>query len=112
MNRARIAVKITRDANVVENGEAAEEPDVLEGSSYPELYDLIHAQTGQIAALQRNAAIGGLVNAGNEIEDGGFTGAVWADQSDELVLSDNEIDGVDGGETSEPNRGLFELKKR
>ena len=111
LDRGGRAVEIAGDADVVEDGEGAEEANVLKRAGDAELDDLIDTQSGNGAAVKRDGALGGLVDAGDEIEDGGLAGAVGADEADELVFAHGESDGVDGGEAAETDRGLVELEE-
>ncbi len=105
------AVEVAGDADVIEDGERTEEADVLKGAGDAELDDFVDAEAGDGAAVEGNGSLGGLVNAGNEIEDGGFAGAVGADEAAEFVFADGEIDGVDSGEAAEADRGFVELEE-
>jgi len=49
---------------------------------------------------------GRLVDARDEVEDGGLAGAVGADEAAQLAFADREVHGVDGGEAAEADGGL------
>jgi hypothetical protein len=96
-----LAVEVAGDADVVEDRERAEEADVLEGAGDAALDDLVDAQAGQRWPSKWTEPGRGLVDAGDEVEDGGLARAVGADEADELAIVDGEIDRVDGGEAAE-----------
>ncbi len=86
LQRAGVAVEIAGDADVVENRERAEKPDVLKRAGDAELDDLVDAQAREVAAAERHVAVGRLVDAGDEIEDRGLARAVGPDEPAELIL--------------------------
>ena len=53
-------------------------------------------QPGHRDAVQLDGAAVGLVDAGNEMHQGGLAGAVLADQRMDLAAADLERDAVDG----------------
>ena len=52
----------------------------------PQLDDFVDAQSGEVAAAKDHGAVGRLVDAGDQVEDGGLARAVGADEAAELVL--------------------------
>ena len=102
-----------RHQQVFEHGHAGEQADVLEGAGHPRAagdFEALHAfeqvkraagrggplpaaageagqgvEGGLGAMRQRDAAFGGLVEAGDAVEDGGLAGAVGADNGGDLA---------------------------
>ena len=52
-------------------------------------------------AVEEEFAAFGLVEAGKAVEEGGFSGAVRADQTGDGLLFDLEVDAVDCGQAAE-----------
>ena len=63
-------------------------------------------------AGERDLASGWPVDAGNQIENGRFSGAVRSDQSDELPVLDREGEVGDAAQTAKLHRHSFELQQR
>ncbi len=61
-------------------------------------------------AVEVDCALGGLVDAGEQVEDGGFAGAVRADQADELVLADFRVEVGDRLEPAEGDAQMLGLE--
>ena len=55
----------------------------------------------QDGALVADVALGGDVEAGEAVEEGGLAGAVGADEADDLAAVDGEVDVAYGGEAAE-----------
>src|SRR5439155_9464838 len=88
LQRAGFAVEIAGDANVVEDRHRPEEPDVLKRPRDSEPHDIVDAQTGDVAAAEADLAVGRLIDAGDEIENGGLACAVGTDEAAELAFVD------------------------
>ena len=52
------------------------------------------------------------INAGQDVENGRFTGAVRADQADNLVFRDVQADVFDRADPAEGNRNTFNIEER
>ena len=76
-----------------------------------EFDELVDAEAGDGTTVEGDGALGGLIHAGDEVEDSGLARAVGTDEADEFVFTDGEIDGVDGGEAAETDGGLVELEE-
>jgi hypothetical protein len=108
----RAAVEVAGDADVVEDGQRTEEADVLKRARDAERDDFVDAQAGEVAAVKGDGAFGRRVNAGDEIEHGGLARTVGANEADEFVFADGEIDGTDGDEAAETDGRLVKLEQR
>ena len=79
------------DEDVLQHGHVGEEPDVLEGAGDACLGDQVGLGR-QDGALVADRALGGDVQPGEAVEEGGLAGAVGADESDDLARVDGEVD--------------------
>ena len=104
-------MQIAGDANVVEDRQRPEQADVLERARDAERHDVVHPQPGDIASGETHGAFSGLVDAGDQIEDGGLPGAIRTDEPAEFALMDGEVHCVDGGEPAEADRDLIKLEQ-
>lgn len=66
--------------------------------------------TGYVFAVEDYCAVGGLVNPGEQVENGGFSGAVGADEAVKLALFDFNVKIVHGAKTAERNAQIGYLK--
>ena len=64
-----------------------------------EFDELVDAEAGDGTTVEGDGALGGLIHAGDEVEDRGLARAGGTDEADEIVFTDGEIDGGDGGYT-------------
>ena len=92
---------VERDKHVLLNRHLLEQADILESSSDAGANDLIGFLAVHFLAVQPEFAVGGLVHAGEQVEDGRLTGAVRSDQADELTLVDGHVEIVDSAQTTE-----------
>ncbi len=56
--------------------------------------------------IDQDGAAGGLVNVGEQVEHGGLTGTVGADQTGDLVAADHQVEAVHGGQAAEVDAQL------
>src|SRR5690242_12241571 len=68
------------NGDVLEDAEAVERPHDLEGAAHARVADLVRAQARDGAAVERDAAGGRDMNAGDQVEDRRLAGAVGPDQ--------------------------------
>ena len=84
------------------HGQTLKKADVLEGTPHAHAGDLVLLRLGDILTVQENLTLIRGINAGNGVENGGFTGAVGADNAVDLpgVGDDGKIlNGVHAAET-------------
>src|SRR5262245_50638162 len=103
MTNAAEQMEMKGNTNVVEDAERGKKADILEGARDAVFGDEVWALSNDAASVEFDGAFGGFVNAGHQIEDRGFAGAVWADEADEFVWSDREVEIRDSGEAAEAN---------
>ena len=58
-------------------------------------------ETVTLGHADGNVALGGTIDTGEDVEDGGFAGAVGADEADEFAGEELEIEGIDGFKAAE-----------
>ena len=97
-------VAVLGDEEVLEDGEAADEADVLEGAADAADRALVGPQVGHVLAADADVARGRRVEAGHAVEERGLAGAVGADEADDLVLVDGEADVLQGLQAAEADR--------
>ena len=97
---AFLGAGVASDEDVLQDGHVGEEPDVLEGAGDAGRGDL-EGLGRQDVALVADLALGGDVEAGEAVEEGGLAGAVGADEADDLAAVDGEVDVAYGGEAAE-----------
>ena len=74
------------------------EAEVLEDDADgpPQVGDLLFLDPFQLEAVDMDAAAGGRELRGQQVDDGGFSGARGADQEDEFAIFNLEVDAADG----------------
>jgi hypothetical protein len=105
------AMQVAGHPDIIKDGERTEEADVLEGAGDAALDNLVDPQPGQRPAGKGHVALGGRVDAGDEVEDRGFAGAIGADKAAKLAFIDGEVHGVDSNEAAKADRGRIELEQ-
>ncbi|MCY1434300.1 hypothetical protein D9M71_503580 [compost metagenome] len=88
-------------AHVLQHAHVAEHGGYLERAHQALAGDLVGRQRADGLALVQHFAAGGRQEAGQQIEEGGFAGAIGADQGMDMPLLHLEIDRVHGGEAIE-----------
>ena len=71
---------------VANNGHIVEQTDILEGARNALMVDLFLRKAGQLLTIQIKSAGCGFINAGQQIENGGFTSAIGANQPIKLFF--------------------------
>ena len=127
-----------RHQQVFEHGHAGEQADVLEGAGHPRAagdFEALHAfeqveraagrvrplpaaageprqrvEGGLGAMRQRDPALGGLIEAGDAVEDGGLAGAVRADDGGDFAPPGGKRELVDGGEAAEAHGEMLDAQ--
>jgi hypothetical protein len=77
--------------HVLQDGQRAEQADVLIGAGDAALRDLVGAQPGDGTAIKNDIALIRAVETGYAVEERGFSGTVRADQADDLAIVDLQI---------------------
>ena len=92
--------------DVVDDAQFLEQTDVLEGTGHTHAVDLIGLFARRRHAVDQDGSAGGLVNVGEQVEHGGLTGTVGADQTGDLVAADHQVEAVHGGQAAEVDAQL------
>ena len=91
------------ETDIVKHAHLAEQADILKRAGNAELVDLNRRLAVEADPVERDGARGGLVNAGQHVEDRRLAGTVRSDQTVQLPLFNGEIEAVDRLESAEPD---------
>src|SRR5690242_14850329 len=105
-------MQMENGADVVEHCQRREQPDVLKGARDAAHRDAIGLMTTDGMAVEKDFAGGRLIDAGDQIEYRGLARTVRADQADQFVAPDFQIQIRYGGQPAETDASLVELKQR
>src|SRR5688572_5938122 len=103
---------VARGDDVLEDGHARKQPDVLKRPRYSEPRYLVRLQSVHTRAHDTDVARRRLIHAGQEIEDRGLARAVRADETVDLTLTNVHIQLVHRDKTAETNRGFVGYQDR
>jgi hypothetical protein len=65
-----------------------------------------------ISVADGDSSLGGLVHAGDAVENGGFAGAVRPDERGDFAFVDVHGDAIDCAQASECHRKIFDFEYR
>src|SRR5207248_10903701 len=74
--------------------------------------DLVGFEPDQGLAVEKDFTRAGLIDAGDEVEDGGFARAVRADQTDQLMAADFQVEVRHRRQSPETDRAALQLQER
>src|SRR6266436_429153 len=94
-------MQLDRGPNIVKNGHADEQPDILKRSRDTEPSELMRLEPGGALAVECDAPAGWLVNAGDQIKYSGFSSTVRADESEHVFSANAQVQFGDSGQTAE-----------
>ena len=89
------------DFDVAHGGEGGEKVEALEDEAdlgAAHFGALGVGEFGEVGAVDEDRAGGGVGEAAEDVEEGGFSGAGGADDGDELAGGDGEVDVAEGGD--------------
>ena len=92
---------VQADLHVVFHAQLVEEADVLKGTGDTGPVDLDGVHAVGVLAVHHDGAAGGLIDLGQQVENGGLARAVGADETGDLGAAHGEVEVVDGGEAAE-----------
>ena len=101
---------VETDLHIVLHGEVVEQADVLEGPGNAHAVDLSCGLAGGIQSIQQDGAPGGLIDLGQQVEDGGFAGAVGADEAGDLRPADGEVEVIHRPQAAEVDAQVAALQ--
>ena len=90
------------DHDVFQRGHVGKQADVLIGAGDAPFGYLVGAQALNFVPVENNAAFFGGVKAGDAVEEGGFPGAVGADDAGNAAFFNGEVQIVDGNQAAKP----------
>src|SRR5262249_1133113 len=93
--------KLASDEQVLDDAQLAEEANVLERAADAHASNLRWLERCEVVRAESNAARIVLIDAGDEVEDGGLAGAVGANESEDDVVVHGEGDVGDSLQTTE-----------
>ena len=96
--------------DVIDHVQFLEQADVLEGTGHAHAVDLIGLFAGGGHTIDQDGAAGGLVDVGQQVEHGGLTGTVGADQTGDLVAADHQVEAVHSGQAAEVDAQLTHVQ--
>src|SRR5260370_14435067 len=102
-------VEVAAEHQVVDDGHAPEQRDVLERARDPARGDLRRTQARDVLALQVDVPALRMEHAADAVEQGRLAGAVGADDREDLALLDVEAHPRDGLDAADPLRGVAHL---
>ena len=98
--------------HIVQHGHIRKQADILESTGNAQLIDLVDRHALDINAVDQNTAPGGLIDAGEQVEDGGLARAVGADEAGNLGWADGDIEVIHGGQSAEVNAQVPDVQHR
>ena len=96
--------------HIVQRGHVGKQADILEGTGNAQTVDLVGGHSLDIDAVNQHGAPGGLVHAGEQVENGGLARAVGADQAGNLGRANGDIEAVHGGQAAEVNAEVAHIQ--
>ena len=100
-SHAVVHLVVQADHDVLQHRLVVEQADVLEGAGDAGPVDLGGGHAVDVLAVQQDGAVGGLVDLGQQVEDGGLAGAVGADEAGDLRAAQGNVEVVHGLEAAE-----------
>src|SRR5437899_2792068 len=104
-------MQIEPGARGVENGKGGKQAYVLARARDAPSGDRAGFETCDWCVLKTDCAAGRAINARDDVEYSRFTGAVRANQADQIVRADLQIECRNGGESTKANGALLEIEK-
>ncbi len=98
---AALTTQVRAQGHVLQHAALAQQAHVLEGAAQAQPGEVARGLAGHGLAHQAHGAAGGVVHAGDHVEEGALAGTVGADQRVHLAGLDVEVDGVVGHQAGE-----------
>src|SRR3984893_1522927 len=96
--------------DVVDRGHVRNQASLLKCTADATPGNPVRLEALHLPLLEADHSRGWLVHAGDGVEEGRFSGAVWADQGENLSLVDREAHVINGGKAAESLRDVGQLK--
>ncbi len=94
-------LRVLGHLHVLEHGHVSPQEKVLEGPADAHRGDPVRRKAVDLPAVEKDLPFRGRVDAGDEVEDGGLSRAVRADQPPDLTDSDLQVVVLDGPQPAE-----------
>ncbi len=98
------------DHDIVKDAQLAEDAAVLEDAGQSAGGDAVWGETGDLLSIQDQAAFGGFVKTGDDVEHRGLPGAIGADQPDDMSFFEGQIEIGDSNQTAEAHGEMLDLE--
>jgi hypothetical protein len=102
---------MTPNQDVLHDVGVVEKLDVLERSRNTQAGHLIGSYPGDVTPFKMDAARGRVIDAADQIKNGGFPGAVGSDDGENTALFNLKRDTIDRLNATEMNGKIFDLKE-
>ena len=103
---------VQADLYIVLHAQRGEKADVLEGACDAGFVHLYGVHAGGVLAIEEDRAGGGLIDLGEQVEDGSLSGAVRPDETGDLRASHREVEVVHRFESAEVDAEVMGLQHR
>ena len=100
------------EVQVLAHVEALERAVGLEGAGDAVPGDEMGGASGDVLRVQQDVAGGGGKDAGDQRQQGGFAGAVGADDAEKVAALDSHVQVLDGAQAAEVPAEAFGFKQR
>ena len=110
--QALIETLVIADHDVVEDRERQTETRALEGARHAGLIDRSSGRIGHVSAVEDDAPGVRAIDAGDDVEKRGLAGTVRADQAENFVRSDGEVEPVERQHAAEVLGQTVHFKQR
>ena len=95
-----LAHRLSRQANIFQHGQVGKDIGDLEGAPNAQVGHAVERQVGDIRPLKEHLSAGGRRTPAEQIEEGGFSGAVGADDGMQAEFLDLDTDIVHGHQSA------------
>jgi len=102
---------MTPNQDVLHDVGVVKKLDILEGPRNAQAGHLIGSDPGDVTPFKMDAASGRVIDAADQIENGGFSGAVGSDDGENTALFDLKGDAVDRLDATKMNGKIFDLEE-
>src|SRR6185295_12354528 len=109
--KRHVLVDVEAGEHVLEQRKLLEQADLLEGAGDAEPRPLVRREPDEACSIEQKRTRVGLIDAGEEVQERRFAGAVRADQREDRACRDVDADVVHGAHAAEALVQLFGLEE-
>src|SRR5207249_8121767 len=109
---AVLHVDVATEHEVVDDGHAPEERNVLKGAGHAQGGDAGGREPGELVAVETDGPLLRVKDAADAVQQGGLARTVGTDDGQDLALLDVEADAADGLDAAERLRDVADLDER